>query len=323
MAGAAAVVVIGLAIVLAIVLLDRSNTVETVEPAVSIPHNSIAAIEPGTGKLLAVRRADLSVGNGLNPSLAGGEGSVWSYGAQAQTLYRMAATAPYALQQIGIGITPTGVATGGGNVWLIDGWDRYLMRISAQDPTAVPPKHRFRWGTTPGATLAATPSALWASLAPDAGSVSLVKLDPATGRVLAHWNVHGGGVAADGPYVWLEQQGGVREIQPNRSQPVTFPWNTFDPPPTYLAAGFGNAWYAFNLNLWKIAPGVPAEPADRIPLPTSPHGIAIGDGRVWVATYSEIDGINPHIDKIVKRIPLATPVSSLAFYDGKLWVART
>jgi hypothetical protein len=131
----------------------------------------------------------------------------------------------------------------------------------------------------------------------------------------------GGDIAADGPYVWLQQFNSIREIRPQQGGQVSILNTTGNPPPSFLAAGFGYAWFATNRRVWKISPA-PVTINDAILLPTSPYGIAIGDGLVWVATYNEIVAINPVDDSITRRFPLANPVSAITYYDGRVWVAR-
>src|SRR5262249_60696265 len=121
---------------------------------IRVRRESVAAINPHSGRVLADRHADLS---GYAPHLTGGDGAVWTYGTDAQNLYRVDAH-NYDVKPIGIGITPNDLAFSGGRGWLIDGGDGRLLAVDARSPTLQTP-YPAPPPTTSGASLAATPAA--------------------------------------------------------------------------------------------------------------------------------------------------------------------
>src|SRR5689334_18695133 len=161
--------------IVGLVIHDRAGSAKAGPLVIHVRSDSVAAIDPQSGRVLADPHADLS---GTAPHIAGGYGAVWTYGTVAENLYRVDAQ-NYHVDQFGIAITPNDIATAGGNVWLVDGWVGRLLSVNALS-TTLTSSHRQL--ATQGASMAATPTALWLNDANDADVPPLLKLDPQSGR---------------------------------------------------------------------------------------------------------------------------------------------
>jgi class 3 adenylate cyclase len=311
--GAAGLVLV-VAVLSGVIVDARSGSPAAGPLVIHVRSDSVAAVDPRSGHVLADPHADLA---GTAPHIAGGYGAVWTYGTVAENLYRVDAQ-DYHVDQYGIAITPNDIATAGGNVWLVDGWVGRLLWVDAGSPTVTWSRRQL---ATQGASMAATPTALWLADGNDAGAPPLLKLDPQSGHVLERLPDEGGNVAASGQYLWLNESTAVHEVLPQRSKTL-FPLEGQFGIQAFLTAGFGYAWRAHGAKLWKISAAPTAAIDDTIPLPSSAYALATGGGLVWVATYDHILGIRPSDDRVVHNWRLSGPVSSLTYYDGRLWAAR-
>jgi hypothetical protein len=282
--------------------------------AIHIRPSSVAAIDPRSGRVLADAPADLS---GF-PGIAGGEGAVWAYGTQSQSLYRIDPRT-YGVNPTGVAITPNSITTGGGWVWLADGWDGWLVRVDARSPNIPAVRIRMR-NTSPGVNMASTRRAVWMNNGNDAGEPALLRFNAESGKVLQRYRLPPGGVAASGPYVWNAQSHRVTEVEPQRDS-VGFTTFSGGPQQFCFTAGYGYAWRANGVQLFKISPA-PVSVADTIHLPSSADAITTGGNLVWVATHDHIIAINPADDTVAHEWPLSGAVSAITYYGGRLWAVR-
>ena len=61
----------------------------------------------------------------------------------------------------------------------------------------------------------------------------------------------------------------------------------------------------------------------NIEVGTSPAGVAVGEGSVWVTNAGDgtVSRIDPETGDVTEEIPVGTAPSGIAFGDGALWVA--
>jgi len=88
-----------------------------------------------------------------------------------------------------------------------------------------------------------------------------------------------------------------------------------------IAAGNGFLWATAGTRLARISPTPPYRTL-RAALPGEASGVAVGAGRVWVATVGARDlllGLDSRTLRIERRIRLPSAVSRLAFGLGSLW----
>lgn len=92
--------------------------------AVVLARASLVTVNARSGKILSDHPVD--VGGGPTP-LVYGNGALWTYNADRQTLIRIDPRSGRS-QERGIGVAPTDIAVGDGYEWLADGWDNLLIR---------------------------------------------------------------------------------------------------------------------------------------------------------------------------------------------------
>ena len=68
-----------------------------------------------------------------------------------------------------------------------------------------------------------------------------------------------------------------------------------------------------------------ATPLDPIPVGAEPHGIAIGEGSVWVANRGDgtVTRIDANTDEVTGTIEVGANPKGVAFAEGTVWVANT
>ena len=68
-----------------------------------------------------------------------------------------------------------------------------------------------------------------------------------------------------------------------------------------------------------------ATPLDPIQVGSEPHGIAIGEGSVWVANRGDgtVTQIDEKTDEVTRTIPVGANPKGVAVEDGTVWVANT
>jgi class 3 adenylate cyclase len=276
--------------------------------------DSVAVIDPTANRVVA----DVHVGiDGYPPNIAAGPEGVWTYGTTSNNLFRID-PATLKVTPLGVGVTPTNIALGFGRVWVAAGWDKKLVSLDAQSPDLTSTL-RLPSGS-PSTSLAIGQHQLWVALA-SCVCDSLLAVNTAGSKVIARPNVIATSVAAEGSALWVEQYlhpTSIAEVQPVPDKTVVGTEESF-PPPGYLALGFGYAWYAAGIHLWKFT-RAPIGTNDTIRLPNTARAITIAAGEVWVATDSMIVGVDPQSDTIEHRIPLANQPSGIAYYNHRLWV---
>ena len=293
--------------------------------AVTVEPNSVAAVDPETG------RVEAAVPIGGHPAaIAVGEGAAWVANPDQQTLVRIDPKTK-AVTSIGLGIRVADVAVGFGSVWVAGGNGESLTRI---DPKENVPQASIDLGGGGGGVL---PRPVFL-VATGAGSVwatrgnTLLRIDPDTNEARTWLTVNKPqGLVAGRGAVWVTQLNehvlridtntpkitAERDLSELGQFPVLYRgslwligygerkphvWHldstTLTPQaaipftvagyPAGLSAGAGALWTVGPNSgyLWRIDPS--SELATRV-VWVAPHPISVaaGEGAVWIGTQRE------------------------------------
>jgi YVTN family beta-propeller protein len=289
-------------------------------PTVRVPPNSVAEIDPRSGRLLA------AVQVGVRPGpIAFGSGSLWIGNLDDQTISRVNPSSLRTLGTISLPAPPAALAASSDSVWVLEpnGPGQPTVPVSQ-----IVTEFNAR-GTTvpignivpdePGA-VAAQSNSVW--VAPSHGLLTL--LDAPTGHVRKKIDPKASpsGIALSGDgTVWLTDSDNntVIRIDPT-GLPTTIPVGHG---PTAIAVGKDAVWVvdAPDEKLVRIDPDTNS-PTASIPVGRSPAGVAVGGGSVWVANSG--DGTVTRIDPRTWR-PISTTVvggspQALTVAAGRVWV---
>jgi len=117
---------------------------------------------------------------------------------------------------IALGCEGGGVAVGGGSIWVVPHLDRMALRI---DPATNTVMDRISLGDRgPGAEIDGTDAMVWASVSsPSYDYERRVRIDPATGHVIASVDVPAGNPVIGDEVVWATGPAGIYRIDPENS----------------------------------------------------------------------------------------------------------
>jgi len=160
----------------------------------------------------------------------------------------------------------------------------------------------------------------------------LVRLDPATGAVIARIDVGGRpwGVATGGGAVWIANQedSTVSRIDPSTNAIV---WRArldqdplSSPSPVGVTIGGGSVWAADNGSdkVWRLDPGT-GQILGVAHIGDSHEFVGFGEGVVWVASENGTVGrIDPTSGAVTKLITAGSDADFLGFSPGAVWVTN-
>ncbi len=261
---------------------------------------------------------------GTFPScLAFGNDGLWVANFDDKTVQRIdlsTGTADPALG--GILANPTGLAVGGGFVWVTNGFAGQLVKIDpAQSNSAVPiPTGSGAAGVAYGE------DAVWVAVQ---NSRTVLRLDPATGQrdeIKLPAGARPVDVVVGAGSVWVADAlgGRVIRIDPSSLEPQGDGIPLLQGQPARLAFGEGYVWVTSTDtdSVTRIDP-VSGETTAIDHVGDGPLGIAAGDGAVWVA--NSLDGtvtrIDPRTAEVVGTTSLAASPDSVAVAPDGIWVS--
>jgi YVTN family beta-propeller protein len=224
---------------------------------------------------------------------------------------------------IDVCVSPIGIASAAGSIWVACYFDGTLVRIDAVTREVLEPVE-VGLGAI-GVTVAA--GSLWVTLHELS---QVVRVDPQSGDVQATIDVgpQPEGIAGDDDGVWvtIEETGQVQRMDPATNEIVA----TID-------GGFGPEGIAFTDDaVWvaNVRDGTVSriDPATNtvvgtIPTGTASEGLVVDDrGNVWVAVtgageVATIAGAAP--DEVLQAIPVGDQPRRMVYVDGQLWVTNT
>jgi YVTN family beta-propeller protein len=222
-----------------------------------------------------------------------------------------------------VGTRPTGVATGGGSIWVINAADQTLSRV---DPSGKSSFSAIAVGGSPSG-IAFGSGSVWittefglASGAPG----SVLRFDPLTREFARPIPVGNGvrGIAFGEGAIWVTNavDGTVSRIDPATNSTAA----TIDVgrKPESIATGAGAVWVvdALDSTLVRIDPKT-NKVTHRVQLLSSPSAVAVGDA-VWVAseTGNSLTSIDPSTIQVRATIPVAGGPSGVAVSGNDVWV---
>jgi YVTN family beta-propeller protein len=287
---------------------------------------SIAVVDPTTNTVSRVPLPWASARMALDTH------TLWLADAGDLTLARFDVKGRRVEQTIGLGVSPDGVASGAGAVWVLSG--RRLVRI---DPAFGFVKTRtLPIGDAPDISVGST-----AGLAVGAGSVwvedgvsTLLRIDPRTRTVTRRFALGKGidGVAVGSGSVWVTRvsPATLLRIDPRTNLvtariPIAGRSGVDAPYPIGLTVGAGSVW-VLNGNtgtVTRVDPALDAVTATTRRISLDPTRIAAGAGAVWVADAADdaVQRIDPATNRVVGTIAVGGLPVGLAAGDGRAWVS--
>jgi YVTN family beta-propeller protein len=254
---------------------------------------------------------------GQSPTLvAFGNGDAWVVNERGRIVSRIDGAKRRVVDNISAPAPVSGLAAAGGSIWIASSGDGRIRRI---DPAYNRLDNRStRSCEGCGAQLTAGSGALWTTDDFD----TLARIAPRTGasmRAPAGLVRGAHGVAADEAGVWVAGDG-VTRIDPRTLLPEGVPIPTGRV--QAIAVGAHAVWAAVGNRVVEINPDDNSVEAS-VTVGSNPSSIAVGGGAVWVANSSDgtISRIDPAKAVVVDTIHVGPSPVGLAFGGGKLWVS--
>ena len=286
--------------------------------------DSLVSIDPGTDILRPAARIALG---GQPARLAFGDGDLWTYNGDSQTVYGVDART-HGVRTEGIGLSPSDITTSPGHVWITDPYANVLTDINAASPNLqkrIPLDSRIPgpFAYTGPYQLAADHQRIWV-----AHGTGVVVVDGNRDQVITPplhrfppGHLGPTDVAIQGDQRWYAVFGHppkVVEAKPEHGPPITTTQSGTccgD-----LAIGFGYTWYASGHKVWKISPA-PVAVSDVIPVRGDAEAITIGAGSVWAADTAagEVLKIDPNTDTVT-HIKIGKALGGIAYGAGLIWI---
>lgn len=285
-------------------------------PTTSIRPNSLAAIDPGTGRVLD------EVGVGARPGdVVAAAGSLWVANLGDGTVSEVDAQTGTLDSTIVAGADLSHLAADGGSVWLsttagaVDRIDPAFGTLSTIAHVV-----KTHWLQDPPHAIAAHDGVMWA--ADPGGQVDLIDL--ASGRLLGTALVgqDADAVAADGEGAWVANasDGTVSRIDRTGAVVATIPVGHG---PIALALSPDAVWVTDSLDdrVVRIDPRTNVVVAS-IPVGRGPASVAVTGNAVWVgnAQSGSLSRIDARTNRVTDTVALKASPGGLSFADGRLWV---
>jgi len=293
------------------------------KPPLTDDSHAVAVIDPSTNEV------DQALSVGTEPgSLAFDResGSLWVANVDDETVTHIDPERRQVGQTIPIRGAPTGLAAGGGALWVASSRQRdsrvTLTRINTGFDTV---ERTERVGNLAGDQphVALGGGTLW--VAPELGL--LTRVDPRTGAArrpaidTGHYPTDLA-IGDDGT-VWVvgEDANVVTRVDGSSGATTHIPVGNV---PTEVSADAGAVWVTLALedSLVRIDPRTGAV-RKTIGVGRSPVGVAFGAGAVWVANSGDgtVSRIDPETDEVVATIPVGAGPEDVAFGAGQVFVS--
>jgi DNA-binding SARP family transcriptional activator/DNA-binding beta-propeller fold protein YncE/ABC-type branched-subunit amino acid transport system substrate-binding protein len=298
-----------------------------------VPGNSLAAIDPRTGRVVA----EIPVGT-TPAAVAVGPGAVWVLNADDQTLSRVDSETND-VRTFAIGGTPTDLAAGTDGVWVGNGGRLARAQFAGTTAVTLTRIDAHTGGVLANVTLprvgpsrsnaaenhiAFAAGAVW-TIAPD---FSLVRIDPARNEPLVvSRDVAAVAVAADRDEVWiLDDEGKLFGIDPGTNL-VTATASVPALGLSDLAVGLGSVWATdpYQGTLWRIDRAGRRLVQRTIDVGVGADSVAVGLDSIWVANglQGTLTRVDPETNRVLRTIPLGNTPRAVAVGAGLVWVAVT
>jgi ABC-type transport system substrate-binding protein/DNA-binding SARP family transcriptional activator/streptogramin lyase len=245
-------------------------------------------------------------------AIAAGAGAVWETDTADGLLLELG-PGRRVVERIPVGRDPTGVAVGGGEVWVVSQLQRTVSEINPRSFRSV-----ASFGVGNGAAAVAYgDGSLWVANVTD-DTVSRVV--PATGSVATiPLSGRPGGIAVGPEGVWVTSpsNGQLLMIDPRNDQ-VTQAIEIGNGP-VGVDVGNGYVWVANtdDGSLSRFDPDTGA--VTKIPIGTAPVGVAFGDGAVWVTLAGSVARVDPR-SRVVRQIRVGAEPTALTIAGKDVWM---
>jgi YVTN family beta-propeller protein len=325
LAGAAILVLAGVAAILAFVLRDGSSGLASVSP------NSVGVIDPATNELVA------EVPVGLDPGpIAFGEGAVWVANVEDETVLRIDPATRERGRTIAVGDYPSDITIGAGTVWVALGALAELMRINPDQNTAadsMPALDRNTPCGAPRASVTFGAGVVWflcengelGRVDPDSGQARSLGLEAglltSPSAVLPSYADIAYGLES----LWIVNQAAnaVVEIDPVTNQDLGE--LSTGRAPSAIAVGPSALWIANfdddTVTRVTIAGRGQAPATATFPVGDGPVDVAVGEGGVWVASSLDraVTRLDPETGETVATVELGNQPQRLVAGGGAVW----
>jgi YVTN family beta-propeller protein len=304
---AAGIALVGLAAA-GVLLLTRDE-----EASVTVPPNSLAAIDPSTNHVIAA-----IVLGGRPSAIAAGAGGLWVANIADRTLTRIHPDTRVPEGRISLAGTPTGIAAGPSGVWVFYGLVGNVAHVDPQVGDVVKTILDVV-GRSSGGGITLGEGAVWVA----GGSGELARIDPRSSHPTGGLPVGIGpsAVAAGKGAVWVANAGSstVSVVNPRTFSVVGN--RSVGPDPRGVAVGDGAIWVTSyeGDTVTRIDPVSLA--TTTISVGNGPTGIATGAGAVWVANSEEgtVSRIDPE-SRDVTAIVVGNRPEAIVVSAGVVWV---
>lgn len=250
--------------------------------------------------------------------VAVGGGSVWVTEFSANRVSRIDLRTHTVRQTLAVGHGPSGIVFGDGAIWVTNSLEATVTRIDPASNTVV---QRVPVGS--GASgVAFGLGAVWVA---NTGDHTISRIDPRTDKVTAVVPARGSaaGIAVDHGAVWTANpiEGTVSRLDPNTRTITSIHVGNG---PEAIAAGAGAVWVANSRDgtVSRIDPRTNAVTATTS-VGDGPVGLGIAGDAVWVAT--EFDRTLTRLDEqtgaVVATRKLGASPEAVAAADDRVWVA--
>jgi DNA-binding SARP family transcriptional activator/streptogramin lyase len=278
----------------------------------SLEPGEVGILDGTSGRLLAAIPTD-----GTPSAIAVGQRATWIGDGLHNSVLEVDHRAEHVRRAVRLGAPPHALTFAGNALWIADGFDGKLQRLSrgqVSRPFRPTPTSQGRLALTPGA------GSLW--IASQDGLV--VRIDPRTRRVQARIHVGlSNDLVFDATGIWLAAatQDALLHLDPLTNRVVsTIPIGGI---PQAVTTGAGSIWATTPAGnrVWRIDPRHNAVVAS-IPATDQPKDIAVTNKLVWVGSGSSpvIVAIDPRTNQVVRTIHLAAPADHLVGDRGRLWL---
>ena len=232
--------------------------------------------------------------------------------------------------QADIGEGLSGIAADASGVWAVELFYGYAYQL---DPATGAEKTMVDFTANIQVTLDCVlgEGALWVptnTLMGPGGTI--VRIDPATKTIPARIEVPGkvDGVAVGGGSVWVAQAGPDQLVRIDPAKNVVAKVYPVKAEPRGVAYGGSYGWILTEDSLLRVDLG--NSDVTSITLPGEPHGVAFGDGSVWVTVgASGASGMarllryDPASGRLITSIEIPGEPFRMAFASGYAWLSQT
>ena len=283
--------------------------------------HAVAVIDPSTNEVTDA----LQVGARPGPLAFDPEsGSLWVGNLDDETVTRIDPERRRVGRTLAIGGPPTGLAAGGGALWVASPTPSSRVRLDKINASFNTREWTRRVGdlAVNESGLALGGRVLW--VAPQYGL--LTRVDARTGSVVrpsidpGH---HPTGIAASASAAWSAggEANTVTRVDATSVLATPIPVGNG---PADIALGSGSVWVALALDhqLIRIDPATGAV-RKTIRVGRSPAGVAVGAGSVWVANSGDgtVSRIDPDTGEVAATIPVGASPQDVTVADSRVWVS--